>query len=74
MQPRDEGVAVSEQEPKGDQGSGQAGADARRTRDKDLVEAARGGDGKAFGTLYDHWIDQVYDLSLIHISEPTRPY
>ena len=22
----------------------------------------------------DWWIDRLYDLSLIHISEPTRPY
>ena len=33
----------------------------------------RGGDVKMFEVLFQHLLD-VYFLSLIHISEPTRPY
>ena len=39
-----------------------------------LVELAKAGDRQALAQLVKNNEQTVYNLSLIHISEPTRPY
>ncbi|HET9840937.1 MAG TPA: sigma-70 family RNA polymerase sigma factor, partial [Nocardioides sp.] len=43
-----------------DQAASSEGSEAERTRLIALVELARGGDGEAFGQLYDHYQGSVY--------------
>ena len=49
-------------------------ADLAANLDEDkLIRLARE-DLAQFRPLYERWLPPVYRLSLIHISEPTRPY
>ena len=41
--------------------------------EQDILRRAQQGDSEAFRLLVEAYQTQVY-LSLIHISEPTRPY
>ena len=42
--------------------------------DEELVAKSIGGDANSFNELVLRWERPIYALSLIHISEPTRPY
>jgi RNA polymerase sigma-70 factor (ECF subfamily) len=41
-----------------------------RARDTRLVLAIRAGDANAFGQLYDHWFDRVFDLASRIVRNP----
>lgn len=41
-----------------------------RTSEGNLVEAARSGDNRAFGELFDRWFDRVHDLSRRIVKDP----
>jgi RNA polymerase sigma factor (sigma-70 family) len=47
-----------------------AGRTMAGTPEGKLVEAARAGDSRAFGTLFDTWFDKVHDLSRRIVRDP----
>lgn len=47
-----------------------AGRVMAETPEGNLVEAARAGDNRAFGQLFDLWFDRVHDLSRRIVRDP----